>query len=161
MLSPRSGAGHRSAAEQRVAQLLGVPAAHLELDGADDDRAPAVVHPHLADVRQRHERAAVDPDEAGSAHRSSSTLSGTRTRCEPVVGVQPGVVAVGLRVADLAAGDEPGDATELDGDGLVLDEVPSRPPRRGRRHPRGLLALGATTRRIASESRSARTGFMT
>ena len=33
-------------------------------DAADDDRAPAVVHPHLADVGQGDEGAAVDPDEA-------------------------------------------------------------------------------------------------
>ena len=77
------------------------------------------------------------------------------------LGVQPGVVAVGLRVADLAAGDEPGDAAQLDGDRLVLDDaVPAGSPGADG-IPAGFSVCATTTRRIASDSRSARTGFMT
>ena len=89
--------------------------------------------------------------------------------------MQPRVVTVRLREPDLAAGDEPSDAAELDGDRLVLDD--GRGLRGGGCGGAGTLALGdddslaaaipersawaATTRRTASERRWARTGFMT
>ena len=80
-------------------------------------RAPAAVDAQLVDVRAGRPACAVDPDEARRrAQRSSSVGERDPDQVAAVGGVQPGVVALGLDVADLARLDEPGHPAELDGD---------------------------------------------
>ena len=96
-----------------------MPAADLELGGADDDTAPPVVHPDFADMRERDEGAAVDAHESVLAPLLLEGGQRDSHQVAAVLGVQSGVVPLGLRIADLAAADEPCDAPQLDRDGLV------------------------------------------
>ena len=76
-----------------------------------------------------------------------------RTRWLPGVGVQPGVVALGLDVRDVVDGDEAGDSAELDGYVVGVGFV------HGYAGPRSPTSSAA--RRTASASRSLRTGLST
>ncbi len=126
-----------------------VPPAHRRARCADADGVAAVDQAHLVDVGERR------PACCGGCARSRPRPSAPRARqraygrggCS-LGGVQARVVALRLDVAHLRAAHEPGDAGQLDRDRLVV--------------ARGSLADPAdTTRRTASASRSARTGFIT
>ena len=72
-------------AQQGVAQVLGVPPAHLQLDVARrrTEHRPWSMRTSLTCGRATRVLRWMRTNPA-SAHRSSSTLSGTRTRCDPV-----------------------------------------------------------------------------
>ena len=106
---------------QQVAQLARVPAADAELAR----RRPATVQ-RPASIRTSSTCARLTSSERwmrtkpASAQPSSSVVSGVRSRWLSAADVQPGVVALRLDPADVAAADEPGHAAELDGHLLVV-----------------------------------------
>src|SRR3546814_9788115 len=69
--SDLAGWWSRSAPAQQLAQRGGVSAAHAQVHRparrTHPDRAATALHAHLADVGQRNQQRAVDPDEPGRA----------------------------------------------------------------------------------------------
>src|SRR6478609_5687415 len=83
-------------AQEAVTQLPRVAPAHLELDLVEHDAAPTVLHPHLLDVPQGDERAAMDPHESRCGPTFLEGAEGDPDEVGPGRGVEAGVVALRL-----------------------------------------------------------------
>ncbi len=89
--------------------------ADLEFLGADQDADRARVQAEFTYVAQGDQMAAVDADEAPGAPALLQGGQRDAHQMAALVGVQPGVVALGLDMGDLLDGHEAGHAAEFDG----------------------------------------------
>ncbi len=86
---------------------------------AEPHEEPAALHPHLVDVAQRDQGAAMDPHESGFGPAVLQCRKRNPDQMAAGGRVQPRVVTLCLHEQDLRALHEPGDTSQLHGDGLV------------------------------------------